>query len=414
MNVFGYLALEELSQRQANYTRSKQPTSGNYGLRDNIAALQWVRDNIAHFQGDPSAVTIYGQSTGGTNVMAVYVSPLAAGLFRSALSLSGSPVLRGSLQDAERQNAEFVANSNCSRPSSNDTLACLLALTPAEAWAAAPRSWLGSLDFGLPSLLTPDAMVIAVDGEVVTHELNTALRMGAGGSRNATLVYSHMGQEVDLGPISNVTGYTQAQWEAWLDDSLPPLGWNKTVATALKAAYPISDYDGEAQLAYDTLVTDITRCGGVHNLRSLASRTSPPPPPIYHVLDEFAPVVPPYSPPSWPVHYACHIWDLNLLLRSWPQGYQTNSTHWGGLAGDERRSETLRRLYVDELVRGGGDRTNGSLWTEFNYGWQGGRPGTMYTARLGREGELNVVADLRWDKCVLLDGLGFASAGWAN
>lgn len=66
-------------------------TSGNWGLRDNIAALQWVRGNIVHFGGDGSRVTVYGQSTGGTNVMALYVSPLAVGLFRSALSLSDSP-----------------------------------------------------------------------------------------------------------------------------------------------------------------------------------------------------------------------------------------------------------------------------------------------------------------------------------
>ena len=415
LNVFGYLALDVLSQRQANYTRSKQPTSGNWGLRDNVAALEWIRDNIAHFNGDPSRVTIYGQSTGGTNVMGLYISPLAVGLFRSALSLSGSPVLKGTLADAEAQNEEFIANSNCKRSTSNATLDCLLALSAAEAWAAVPASWLGSYDFGIQNRSWPDAMVIAVDGEVITDEINMALSKGAGSSSNVTLAYGHMGQEVDLAPMANVTGYSQAQWEQWLDDNLPSLGWNKTVVQALKAAYPISEYDNESQLTYEMIVNDITYCGGVHNLRSLSGRSCPPPPPIYHHLDEFAPVIPVgYLNPSWPTRYAGHAWDQLLLLKTWPQGYEGDSTHWGGLKGDEKRSETLRRLWVDGLMIGGGDRSNGSLWTEFNAEWTGGQKGTTYTARFGREGEVDVLADVRWDKCVLLDSLGFADAGWAN
>ena len=415
LNVFGYLALDLLSQRQANYTRSGRPTSGNWGLRDNVAALEWIRDNIGHFGGDPSAVTIYGQSTGGTNVMALYISPLAVGLFRSALSLSGSPVMKGSLSEAEAQNEEFIANANCSRTTSDATVDCLLALTAAEAWAAVPTSWLGSYDFGIQNRSSPDAMVIAVDGEVVVADINTSLNKGVGSAANVTLAYGHMGQEVDLGPMANVTGYSQAEWEQWLSDNLPALGWNETVVSALKAAYPIADYDDEAQLTYEMVVNDITYCGGVNNLRALSARSSPPSPPIYHHLNDFAPVLPvTYLNPGWPTRYAGHVWDQLLLLRQWPAGYEGDSTHWGGEHGDELRSETLRRLWVDGLVRGGGDRSNGSLWTEFNAQWTDGRAATTYTAHFGRVGEVDVLADVRWDKCVLLDSLGFGDAGWAN
>ena len=419
LNVFGYLALDVLSQRQANATAgSAQPSraSGNYGLRDNIAALQWIQDNIAHFGGDPGRVTIYGQSTGGTNVMALYVSPLAVGLFHSALSLSSSPVLKGSLAEAEAQNADFIVNSNCSLATAGAVTDCLLALTPAQVWAAVPARWLGSYDLGIANTSWPDAVVVAVDGEVVTRELNAALHAGLGSSRNVTLAFGHMAQEVDIGPTSDVRGYTQAQWEAWLASSLPPLGWNDTVVAALRQAYPLADYEGEAQLAYETLVTDIIYCGGVHNLRSLASRTSPPPPRIYHHLVEYAPVVPIayLGTRAWLTRYAGHEWEQLLLLRTWPHGYQENATQYGGEKGDELRAETLRRLWVDELVIGGGERAGGGLWTEFNREWVGGREGTTYTARFGREGEVDVLADLRWDKCMLLDSLGFADAGWAN
>ncbi len=65
--------------------------SGNYGTLDIVRALEWVRDNIAVFGGDPHNVTIAGESAGGVNVYSMLVSPLAAGLFHRAISQSGAP-----------------------------------------------------------------------------------------------------------------------------------------------------------------------------------------------------------------------------------------------------------------------------------------------------------------------------------
>lgn len=62
--------------------------SGNFGTLDLIAALQWVRDNIAAFGGDPGCVTIFGESAGGQNVLTLLASPLAAGLFHRAIAQS--------------------------------------------------------------------------------------------------------------------------------------------------------------------------------------------------------------------------------------------------------------------------------------------------------------------------------------
>lgn len=69
---------------------SSDDRSGNYGTLDTIRALEWVRDNIAAFGGDPGRVTLFGESAGGQNVFALLVSPRAAGLFHGAIAQSGS------------------------------------------------------------------------------------------------------------------------------------------------------------------------------------------------------------------------------------------------------------------------------------------------------------------------------------
>lgn len=83
---------------------SKFSASGNVGMLDCVAALEWVRDNIANFGGDPGNVTIMGQSGGGAKVCVLTAMPAAKGLFHKAVALSGS-----SLKAVERENAEKLA-----------------------------------------------------------------------------------------------------------------------------------------------------------------------------------------------------------------------------------------------------------------------------------------------------------------
>lgn len=79
----GFLAHPELSKENPNHV------SGNYGLLDMIAGLDWIKKNIAAFGGDPGKVTIFGESAGGIAVSMLCASPLAKGLFQGAISESG-------------------------------------------------------------------------------------------------------------------------------------------------------------------------------------------------------------------------------------------------------------------------------------------------------------------------------------
>jgi len=92
LNVFGFLNLASYGDKFA--------TSGNVGMLDIVAALEWVRDNIANFGGDPSRVTIFGQSGGGGKVTALMAMPAAKGLFHRAIVESGSLLTSATMESS--------------------------------------------------------------------------------------------------------------------------------------------------------------------------------------------------------------------------------------------------------------------------------------------------------------------------
>lgn len=104
LGVFGFLAHPELTRESPNNA------SGNYGLMDQVAALQWIQQNIAAFGGDPGCVTIAGQSAGAGSIHALTASPLAKGLFHRAIAESGSGSNRPprKLADAEQDGIKFA------------------------------------------------------------------------------------------------------------------------------------------------------------------------------------------------------------------------------------------------------------------------------------------------------------------
>jgi para-nitrobenzyl esterase len=105
---------------------SPNHSSGNYAILDHVAALRWVQKNVAAFGGDPTRVTIFGESAGSWSVNVVQATPLARGLFHRAIGESGGQFARtASLADAEKAGAALAASLGA------DSLGALRAL-PAD------------------------------------------------------------------------------------------------------------------------------------------------------------------------------------------------------------------------------------------------------------------------------------------
>jgi len=138
LGALGFLAHPGLDRE------SPHNASGNYGILDQQAALRWVQDNIAAFGGDPSRVTLFGQSAGAESIYIHLVSPGSKGLFSQAIVESGPFFSHGAIinathakEDAEQFGVDYAQSLGCSGP---DAIACMRNISPDALVNATPSS----------------------------------------------------------------------------------------------------------------------------------------------------------------------------------------------------------------------------------------------------------------------------------
>ncbi|XP_040592499.1 pyrethroid hydrolase Ces2e-like [Mesocricetus auratus] len=115
------------------FSTGDEHARGNWGYLDQVAALRWVQQNIAHFGGNPGQVTIFGESAGGTSVSSHVVSPMSKGLFHGAIMESGVAVLPGLISSSSEMVYTIVANlSDCAAVNTETLVSCLRGKSEAE------------------------------------------------------------------------------------------------------------------------------------------------------------------------------------------------------------------------------------------------------------------------------------------
>lgn len=259
LNVFGFLGLD--SAGAAGFAGS-----ANAGMLDIVMALEWVRDNIAQFGGDPGNVTIFGQSGGGAKVSTLLAMPAAKGLFHKAVIQSGAGLRAGSKEDAAKTASDLLAKLNLTA----ETAAAELQKLPVDAILAAAKE-IGTGRFR-PSIDDKDIPHHPFDPDAPEQSADIPVMIGF--TKDEQTLYNVGNPEW--------VNITEAQVLDAANKAFP--GKGRIAVDAFKAAYP--DY------APNYLLMQVT--GTVRSLSShhtLASRKATQPAGVYAYI--FAHDLPP-------------------------------------------------------------------------------------------------------------------------
>ncbi len=323
IGVFGFFAHPKL--------RSDGRISGDFGIQDQIAALQWVKANIASFGGDPSNVTIFGESAGSQSVSILMASPLAKGLFAKAIGESGSSLQQ--LPGAAEMSLRGAAFAGALGANSAADLRAIPAerLNKAAAW-----------DFrgGAPIIFAP-----CIEGYVLPTQVTSTFRQG---------------QQND---VALIAGYNKREEFAFLPETLPHRNAAEFLAAVQRvfgparmkeflALYP-SSTDAEAKVSAEQLFGDLRQKAETWRWLTLESQTGKAAVYGYQFSYES-----PYSP------VASHVAEIPFVFGNFvPQFFNLNGPPAD--AQDRNLSNALMSYWVNFAKSGNPNGPGLAHWPDF-------------------------------------------------
>jgi len=309
VGALGYLALGQLDRE------SPRTGSGNWGLLDQIAALEWVRANAAALGGDPRNITIDGQSAGGSSICTLLTSPRSAGLFQRAIIQSAFCGLgERPLKDAQASGSDFAKAAGCSDDA--QVLACLR-----KAW--------------VPNLVAAFGKVPAagpVTGTPVLPRGSTAA-IEADDWNKVPVVIGAVAHEGKLF-LSGNPNVTATDYQNWLTATY---GSN---ASKVAARYPLADYPAPFYAQAEAFGDQFLYCGVDRTAKLLATKTKVY---RYEFDDPNSPTLYGFQPPGIDMsstHSAelAYLFDFTLNDRPVPASSRRLADqmkrYWGSFAED--------------------------------------------------------------------------------
>ena len=308
LNAFGFLTLEALWQKDKSY--------GNYGFMDQILVLEWVKNNIINFGGDPDSVTLCGQSSGGTSIFGLLASPMANGLFHKAISMSGSPKFQKSYIDAAKDNLAFVNMSRCKYVTPGIKLKkCLYNLTATEITYAIPYKkypyWAMDSLSDFPSKGLIDGALAVIEPVVIPKPPKDLVELFHNTSRKVYVLIGSTAQEIGFHPVVNFTGeHMWGTYFHYLNQRLDQ--FNTTFYTYVtNILYVNKTFRQSAEYMHETVSSDVGVICPSSQLRRDFQKSR------RHNVYQYVVAHQPNKPLSvfgFPSRYSFHMWDSIVLF----------------------------------------------------------------------------------------------------
>ena len=243
LGALGFLVHEDLIGEDP----ARPNAAGNYGLLDQIRALEWIRDNIASFGGNPGNVTIFGESAGGISVIGLLASPLTDGLFHKAIVESGPALSDFEMYDLPT--ASIIGTSFAARLGCAD-LACMRAQSIGAIVAAQQGGAFGFVE------AADRGMLPVRDGHVFPDSMMDIFRAGRPKPDVPLLVGSNSLE--GMMPQVALSQHGVSDWPLWLHERFGSAAGDAIEDLYLRGQYPYS-WQATGELLADTLFNCRTR-----------------------------------------------------------------------------------------------------------------------------------------------------------